>query len=280
MFDKKNKAQFQKDFDKTGVYFPIDVLSNDEVEYFRNSFFEQEALLGDKVTYSSFARLHHFFPWAYNLVMHPNILEPIKAILGPNVLVHGSTLFHKHPNDQKFVSWHQDSYNMKLNSFDYVSAWIALADSTVENGCLRVIPETHKSLFEHALVPTEHNILKRGTTVDVSSMKDKIQDVVLNAGQMSLHHVNTIHGSNANVSGVRRLGFAIRYIADTVSQRSHHHPLLIAAGKDNFGHYDIQHTVPEGTLSECIDRQRIAHKAYMDSLEESRRKNPELRSGL
>jgi len=279
MVDQEASTTLQKDFDRDGVCFPIDLLSEEEVEYFRNSFLEQEALLGENVTYSSFARLHHFFPWAYKLVMHPKILDPIKAILGPNILVHGSTLFHKHPNDQKFVSWHQDSYNMKLNSYDYVSAWVALADSTIENGCLRVIPETHKNLYEHFLDPTENNLLKRGTTVDVSTLEDKILDVELKAGQMSLHHVNTIHGSNANVSGIRRMGFAIRYIADTVSQRSHHHPILIAAGKDNHGHYEIQYTIPEGTLAECIEKQRIAHKAYVDSLEESRRKNPDLRCG-
>lgn len=279
MLDQNALATLKNDFDRDGVYFPIDLLSEEEVKYFRDSFLEQEAILGENVTYSSFARLHHFFPWAHKLVMHPRILDAIKAILGPNVLVHGSTLFHKHPNDQKFVSWHQDSYNMKLNSYDYVSAWVALADSTIENGCLRVIPGTHKQLFEHELEPTENNLLRRGTTVDVSSMEDKIQNVVLKAGQMSLHHVNTIHGSNANVSGIRRMGFAIRYIADTVSQRSHHHPLLIAAGKDNYGHYQIQHSIPEGTIAECIEKQKIAHKAYMDSLEESRRLNPELRRG-
>jgi non-heme Fe2+,alpha-ketoglutarate-dependent halogenase len=83
---------------------------------------------------------------------------------------------------------------MKLNNYDYVSAWVALADSTIENGCLRVIPGSHKQLYEHYLDPVEHNLLKRSTTVDVSDMEDKILDVELKAGQMSLHHVNTIHG--------------------------------------------------------------------------------------
>ena len=280
MLDQAFKSKLQSDYERDGVFFPIDVLTTEEVDYFKNSFLEHEALVGEGATYSSFAILHHYFPWAYKLVMHPKIIEVVKAILGDNVLVHGSTMFHKSPNDQKFVSWHQDSYNMKLDSFDYVSAWVALADSTVENGCLRVIPETHKSLYEHDLKPDKNNILSRGTTVDVSEMEYKIQDVVLKAGQMSLHHVNTIHGSNANVSGVRRMGFAIRYIADTVSQRSFHHPLLIASGTDRFGHYNIQHEIPEGTLAECIEKQIIGHQEYDDALAESRRKNPELRRGF
>ncbi len=277
MLDQKTKATLQKNFDREGIYFPIDILTTEEVEYYKNSFLEQEAFIGDKADRTSFAMLHHFFPWAYKLVMHPKIISVVKAILGENILVHGSTLFHKSPNDQKFVSWHQDSYNMHLNSYDYITAWVALADSTIENGCLRLIPETHKHLYEHYLNPTKNNLLGRGTTVDVSTMEDRILDVELKAGQMSLHHVNTIHGSNANVSGIRRMGFAIRYIADTVSQRSYHHPLLIAAGTDNYGHYEIQHSVPEGTLVECIKKQRKAHQVYDDGLEESRRKNPELR---
>jgi hypothetical protein len=72
------------------------------------------------------------------------------------------------------------------------------------------------------------------------------------------------------------MGFAIRYITDNVSQKSHHHPLLIASGKDNHGNYDIQHTIPEGSIKECVENQRIGHLAYVDALEESRRKNPEL----
>ena len=272
MLDQKAITNLKNDFERDGIYFPIDLLSKEEVEHCKNSFLAQEAFLGDKVTYASFARLHHYFPWAYNLVMHPKIIEIMTSILGPNILVHGSTLFHKSPNDQKFVSWHQDSYNMQLNSYDYVSAWVALADSTKENGCLRVIPETHKKLYDHYLDPTENNLLKRGTTVDISGLEDKVLDVELKAGQMSLHHVNTIHGSNANISGERRMGFAIRYIADTVSQRSHHHSLLVAAGEYKHDYYDIQEAVPKGSMAECVERQRIAHALYTKTLEDSRRK--------
>ena len=272
MLDPKLKEKLKEDFNENGVYFPIDVLTESEVEYFKSSFLEHERLLGDRAIYSSFAQLHLHFPWAYKLVMHPNIVECVTSVLGPNVLVHGSTLFHKSPNDQKFVSWHQDSYNMMLDTYDYISAWIGLAESTIENGCLRVIPGTHKQLYDHFLNPTEHNLLKRGTTVDVSAIEDRAIDVELSAGQMSLHHVNTIHGSNANTSGIRRMGFAIRYITDKVSQRSPHHKLLVASGDCSNTPYQVQNEIPEGSLEECIVKQKLAHAAYVKELEESRQK--------
>ena len=256
----------KNDFWDQGVYFPIKVLEKEELDYFRNTFFEHEAILEGAVKYSSFAQLHLHFPWAYQLATHPRILEVMKTVLGPNVLVHGSTIFHKHPNDQKFVSWHQDSYNMKLKNFEYVTAWLALEDSIAENGCLRVIPKTHKELYDHQKLPEQHNLLVRGLTVDVSEVEQNAVDVELKAGEISLHHVNLIHGSKANVSGQRRIGFAIRYISSNVSQGSFHHPVILAAGDYGGTHYDVLEKPPSGTLEECIEKQSIAHAAYAEKI--------------
>lgn len=259
----KSDSSIQKTYADTGTYFPIPVLDAQEVAYFRNSFFTHERLLGEQVKkLTSFAQLHLHIPWAYQLATHPKIIEAVKQVLGPNVLVHGSTIFHKHPNDQKYVSWHQDSYNMQLNSFEYVSAWVALADSTIENGCLRVIPGTQHKEYHHDRLPEKNNMLMRGSTVDVTQLGTDAVDVELAAGEMSLHHVNLVHGSNANTSGERRIGYAIRYISDKVSQNSFHHQVILAAGAYEGKEYELLEKPPEGSLEACIVKQRIAHAAY------------------
>lgn len=256
-----------KEFWETGVFYPVKALNQEDLEYFRNSFFEHEKLLDGAIDNTSFAMLELVFPWAYRLVTHPKILEAVKAILGPNVLVHGSNVFHKRPNDQKFVSWHQDSFYLKLNSFEYITAWIALGDSTKENGCLRIIPKTHHSILAHIEQPHYNNLLNSGMTVDVSSFEQEAIDVELKAGEMSLHHANAVHGSNPNVSGQRRIGFAIRYISAKVTQQLYHHKVILAAGEYDGSHYKLLETPPTGTLEECIEKQKVIHDLFVKNRE-------------
>ena len=132
-----------------------------------------------------------------------------RDIIGPDILIHSSTIFTKYAQDEKFVSWHQDSHYWGLSEPRLVSAWIALTDSTIDNGCLRVLPGTHTRTFEHVEAPAQTNILSRGTTVFGSVDLNTAVDIVLLAGQMSLHHANLIHGSKPNTSTGPRIGYAI-----------------------------------------------------------------------
>ncbi|MBV8869350.1 MAG: phytanoyl-CoA dioxygenase family protein, partial [Acetobacteraceae bacterium] len=63
-----------------------------------------------------------------------------------------------------------------------------------------------------------HNLLSRGQEIAVEVDGSNAVDLVLQPGEMSLHHVRLIHGSEANPSGRRRIGFAIRYLPTHVRQ--------------------------------------------------------------
>ncbi len=86
---------------------------------------------------------HLLFTWLDELIRHPAALDAVEDILGPNILVWGSSFFIKEPRDPSFVSWHQDSTYWGLEPPEIVTAWIALTESTAENGALRVIPGSH-----------------------------------------------------------------------------------------------------------------------------------------
>src|SRR6266852_666198 len=66
-----------------------------------------------------------------------------------------------------------------LSEPQLVSAWIALTDSTIDNGCLRALPGTHTRAFEHVEEPQQTNILSRGHTVFGSLDLNKAVDIVL-----------------------------------------------------------------------------------------------------
>jgi len=97
-------------------------------------------------------------------------------------------------------------------------AWIALTPSTRANGCMRVASGSHGEQLTHTDTFHKDNLLSRGQEINVEVDEKDAVDLELSPGQMSLHHVRIIHGSNPNPTKTRRVGFAIRYIAATVRQ--------------------------------------------------------------
>lgn len=227
-------------YHRDGFLFPIPVLNRSEVSYFRSCHDELDRRLGGRPSSRRKAQLHLHFKWACDLVTYPGILDVVEEIIGPNILVHSSTIFTKYAGDGKFVSWHQDSHYWGLSESRLVSAWIALSDSTAENGCLRVLPGTHRRRYDHIEKREEKNILGSGLTVSESIDESRAVDIVLQAGQMSFHHADIIHGSNANSSRAPRIGFAIRYVSTEVNQEKHHYNVILARGRDEFQHYRVQ----------------------------------------
>ena len=139
-------------YQETGVAFPIKIFDLEDKLYFQKAFEDFEKVFESKPTAEQMKQLHLFFPWAYQLVTHPGILNVIEQVLGPNIIVHSSSIFCKYPNDPSFVSWHQDGFYYDLNKSKLASAWIALSDSNTANGCMRVVPGTHKKKYGLSLI--------------------------------------------------------------------------------------------------------------------------------
>ena len=134
---------------RDGLLFPVPALSAAEVEYFRARHDELDQHLGGRPTAVEKGDRHLDIKWICDLATHAAVLDAVEDVIGPDILIHSSTIFTKYAHDEKFVSWHQDSHYWGLSEPPLVSAWIALTDSTVDNGCLRVLPGTHTRAFEH-----------------------------------------------------------------------------------------------------------------------------------
>jgi ectoine hydroxylase-related dioxygenase (phytanoyl-CoA dioxygenase family) len=137
------------------------------------------------------------------------------------------------------VSWHQDSTYWGLSRPDVVTAWVALSPSTRANGAMEVIPGTHVlDQIPHRDTFDRDNMLSRGQEVMVDVDASRAVALELQPGEMSLHHVRLVHGSAANPSGERRIGFAIRYIPTDVAQtvRGDDSATLVR-GVDRHGHF-------------------------------------------
>ena len=241
-------------YQENGVFFPVSVLNEREVEEFRAWLRQLEVNLGGSPKPHELSQCHLYFSWAYRLVSHPQILDAVEDIIGSDIVVHATSIFQKRPHDSTFVSWHQDGYYLGLDQPDFVSAWVALTESTIENGCMRVVRGSHcKGNFPHDnSAKSDQNLLSSGLEIAVTVEESQATDVVLRPGEMSLHHVNIVHGSNPNRSGSARVGFAIRYVAPHVSQSRSHFPVMLVRGEDRHGHFELQNSLPGDDFAESF----------------------------
>lgn len=253
-------------YERDGIFFPIPVLSKEETARFRgayNSFCEQ---VGAPPNAAQSRNPHLFHRWAYDLATHARVLDAVEQIIGPHILVHHATLFCKYPHDGTFVSWHQDGYYLDLSEPLLVSAWIALSDSNVANGCMRVVRRSHDSgRVQHATSAiSERNLLPSGLEIACEVDERDATDVVLSAGEMSLHHVNLVHGSNPNHSASPRLGFAVRYVAPSVRQAVAKVPTVLARGRDDEGYFENLDSPPAYSVDEAIAAQAELARRIMN----------------
>ena len=183
---------------------------------------------------------HLISPLLDEVTHNPKILDAVQSLIGENILVCGTTLFIKNPNEKGFVSYHQDAKYIGLEPLNWVTAWVAITDSNEHNGCMRMWSGSHKdNLKDHDQKFNEKNLLTRGQTVN-NVPKEKTTPLVLEAGQMSLHHPTVVHGSDLNKSNDRRIGFVIQsYIGTNVKQVLGKNSVQIARGKDNFNFHEI-----------------------------------------
>jgi non-haem Fe2+, alpha-ketoglutarate-dependent halogenase len=261
-------AQYERD----GIVFPIPVLTPEETAGFRRSFDELADRLGGRPVAQALGHTQAFFRWAYDLGTHPRVLDAVEDILGPDILLWTVSIFPKYPRDPGYISWHQDGTYWGLDSVRVTTAWIALTDSTVDNGCMRVVPGSHRRpILPHRDTYAADNRLSRGQEIEVEVDERDAVDVVLRAGQMSLHHVNIIHGSNPNPSDGSRIGFAPRFTTPETSQVDGE-PLtaVLARGRDRFGHFRLQRGAPTLAFEEALAAQQAAAGQFLSEIRKTK----------
>jgi non-haem Fe2+, alpha-ketoglutarate-dependent halogenase len=221
---------------RDGFYFPIPVLSPAEALECRRRLEAMEAAHGGRLAGEIRHKPHLLFTWLADLVRHPTILDAVEDVLGPNLLAWSTSFFIKEARDPAYVSWHQDATYWGLSEPDVVTAWVGFTEATVENGAMRMVPGSHGEQLAHRDTFAPNNLLSRGQEIAVEVDEARGVDILLRAGEMSLHHVRMVHGSPANRSDDRRIGFAIRYIPTSVRQLEGDDSATLVRGVDHH-HY-------------------------------------------
>jgi len=229
-----------KQYNQKGYISPIQALTKnqaqevkEEIEFIENKWPNELKNLGRNYP-------HLISPILDNVVRNSNILDAVESIIGKNILACGTTLFIKEPDERGFVSFHQDAKYIGLEPHNWVTAWVAITDANENNGCMKMWPGTHKQELKYHNEKFDYNsgnLLTRGQTVENVPL-EKTESVILNEGQMSLHHPRIVHGSGINKSKKRRIGFVIQsYIGTNVKQVLGKMYVQLVRGKDNFNYH-------------------------------------------
>ena len=212
------KEQIEQYHDQ-GFISPIRVISEQEALSIKNELEQVEAEFPEEINAENRNNLHLSFAFLDKLAHNKIIVDAIEDLIGPNISLWASVMFIKEPSSKHYVSWHQDATYMGLDSMNFPTPWIALSPSNKETGCMTMISGSHKlKIQEHEDTFAENNILTRGQVIQ-NVNESRAVDLILEPGEMSIHHGAVIHGSQPNKGNQRRIGFSLQsYMPNDVSQ--------------------------------------------------------------
>jgi len=192
------------------------------------------------------------FPGWSEFCEHPAILDMIEQLVGPDIILWGTSTFYKKAAKGLATPWHRDTVNMMIKPPAATLVWIAATDSCIDNGCLRFIAGSQLS-------PTvgEHHEWRHETAdgyesgIEIDAREydpNRAVDVELGAGRMVIFNAHTIHGSRPNLGTRDRASFTLRFMPATSKfdhdgvlerERGYHafhlRPLKLVRGVDRAG---------------------------------------------
>ena len=208
---------------------------------------------------------HKISQVVYDVLLHPVIVEGLKQAIGPNVKCVQSMLFIK-ASGKPGQAWHQDEFFIPTRDRSLTGVWIAIDDATVENGCLWVIPGSHK----HGILWPQraHNDTRFDCAGEVYRHPYSDDDAVpveMRAGSVLLFNGYLMHRSLPNRSqGAYRRSFSNHYMS-AESFLPWHQPkdkpvgmgrldfrdIIMVAGRDPYGFKGVEnvskpHVRPSG----------------------------------
>lgn len=160
--------------------------------------------------------VHYDNAYLRELFLSDHLVDVAAQILGPNVALFVTYGISKRANDGLAVRFHQDAVYWPISPMKTFTLWLAVDDSDRENGCMRVIPGSHKDreVLAHETDSSGRTTLPLGLKgIDESAAVD----VEVEAGAFSVHDPFVLHGSNPNRSSRRRCAITIKYISTDVA---------------------------------------------------------------
>lgn len=161
--------------------------------------------------------LHLQDPELFRLCSHPCIIERVdQALGGGGVSLMKTRIWRKPPNSDSKIPWHQDAglhnggFRPDGSAAPSVTVWFSLDGASSEKGAVKVIPGSHHSLIGNVAKGLYSDLEVKGYLEGVDL--NAAVELPAEAGEFYLFHSWILHGSESNVSQMRRTGLNMRFV--------------------------------------------------------------------
>lgn len=168
---------------------------------------------------------HFEDPRLFEFLLADEVLDLVEPLIGGDIGLWSSHFIAKEPFTGRATPWHEDAayWNGRFDRMDaIVTVWLAIDPADRDNGCMRVIPGTHKNGFsEYVPVDGAANTFETAIRPDLVD-ESKAVYFELQPNHCSLHDSRIIHGARANTSPRRRCGYTLRYFSQHMKLNTAH----------------------------------------------------------
>ncbi len=205
-------------YHQAGYTGPVPLLSDEAAAAARKAYFaaigQSEATAGPTEERPGGFNLR--YRWAYELATNQRILVHVERILGQDIVLWAMVFWYKEPHNSKYIPWHQDASYWPIKPRINLTAWVALGPTFRGNGCLRLIPGSHKQwLDEQQQRLDRDSAFPKGLTADQVDESSAL-DLEMAPGEVVFFNEAIQHGSDANSSDMPRLAYALRFTTPEV----------------------------------------------------------------
>lgn len=214
------------------------IFAEEKFNKLRNIFEEHLTHKGEKLS-DELDTPHFDDPRLLEFLLADEVLDLVEPLIGPNIALFSSHFICKDPYTGRATPWHEDSsyWNGRFDSYEgIVTVWLALDRTMKENGCMRVIPGTHRNGF------SEYESVDKSVNTFHAQVKNvdlnRAVDFELDPNECSLHDSRIIHGAEPNRSAFRRCGYTMRYFPASTRMVLEKNPgwkIWLARGVDTAG---------------------------------------------
>ena len=174
---------------------------------------------------------HHDNAFLYELITRREILDRVTSIIGDDVLLWRSMFFVKQAAEKR-IPWHQDFDDWPIEPYLALSVWIAIDETTTQNGCVEIIPGSHRQYIP--MVPTPDDVLDGFPRMADPACFDDQNKVLmhLKPGEFFIFNERLLHQSASNQSADTRTGLAVRFVTPIVRILDKHDKPILVNGED------------------------------------------------
>lgn len=201
-----NSEQVEQ-FHQQGYLGPFALCSPDEMTEILRRVDEQVLSGGTPFNASVHQSRHLDRRVVWELCSHPAIVERMKSLYGPDLVLWRSCFFDKQPGGKE-IPWHQDLNYWPIEPVVNITAWVALTEAVVSNSCVQLIPGSHRTVVPHIAATEGQAFAERADPAHFDA--GQCVNMELKPGEFFLFTEKLLHHSEPNTSDRRRCGLAVR----------------------------------------------------------------------